>query len=538
MRGDGNASLTAVTFRVDTPRAPRVLVDRLPGSRHAEDWGAIMSSVFRLTDGPVVDGERRGPPSSVPPSLCGQHAVQFYDDERYLFGVVGEFVREGLQIGNAVVVIATPPHREGIAARLDMGEADDAQRSGRLVWLDAECTLASFMVGDAPDRDRFRESVERVLGAAEELTVHPRAVRAYGEMVDVLWRRGNMKAAIRLEELWTEIVRERGSSLLCAYRMRSFYREGDDSRFLDICKTHNLVLPTESFSRLDGPEAKAREIAFLQQRARALEVEIERRRELEAALRQVLEQRVHDAEELATALRREREARAQAEANDAFKETFLAILGHDLRNPLNTVLTTARLMVRRGEVPLDSQKRLERVVASGIRMERMIDQLLDLTRVRLMTGIPLTLARRDLVPLVSQMVEEIRTAHPARSVDLRTPPACEALVDGDRVEQVVSNLVGNAVAHGDPARPITVTVLAQDAEAVVRVHNFGAPIDPAFLPLLFDPFKREKPQARSEGLGLGLFISDRIVAAHGGRISVESSAEAGTCFEVVLPRGG
>jgi hypothetical protein len=108
------------------------------------------------------------------------------------------------------------------------------------------------------------------------------------------------------------------------------------------------------------------------------------------------------------------------------------------------------------------------------------------------------------------------------------------MVDGDRFEQVISNLLGNAVAHGDE-RPIRVSIRARGGHARIVVHNYGKAIAPAFMPMLFDPFQRERPEARSEGLGLGLYISERIVAAHGGTIDVESTAESGTRFEVTVP---
>ena len=124
---------------------------------------------------------------------------------------------------------------------------------------------------------------------------------------------------------------------------------------------------------------------FLQQRARSLESEIARRKELETALRDALRERTRIEEDLRASVKREQAARVRAEANDAFKEVFLGILGHDLRNPLNTVLTTARLMTMRRELPPESQKRLGRIITSGVRMQKMIEQILDVAPV---TGWP------------------------------------------------------------------------------------------------------------------------------------------------------
>jgi signal transduction histidine kinase len=322
--------------------------------------------------------------------------------------------------------------------------------------------------------------------------------------------------------------------------MGHFYREGDAARFMEVCRNHSHVIPTESFTRIDEPNARMREISMLQQRARSLESEIRHRNEVESALRDALHERSRIEEELRASLEREKEARALAEASDAFKEVFLGILGHDLRNPLNTVLTTARLMTMRCELPPESHKRLERVVVSGVRMERMIEQLLDLTRARLAGGIVVTRdAKQDLVPLVSKIVTELKVAHPTRTIDVRAEGACMAGVDADRFEQVVSNLLGNAIVHGDKERAITVTIDARGDSASLSVHNFGPPIEAELMPLLFDPFKRgQRPREnRPGGLGLGLYITERIVSAHGGAIVVTSSVQDGTRFEATFPRG-
>jgi signal transduction histidine kinase len=304
------------------------------------------------------------------------------------------------------------------------------------------------------------------------------------------------------------------------------------------------VLPTEAFTGLEDAHARLREISLLQQRAKALESEILHRKQLEVALRDALADRSRIEEDLRDCVKREQEARARAEANDSYKEMFLAILGHDLRNPLNTVLTTARLMKMREELVPDSERRLERIITSGQRMERMIEQLLDVTRARLGGGLPVSRSQQDLVPLANRIVEELRAFHPSMTIDVHAPARCLAHVDPDRFEQVLSNLLGNALAHGDPTRPITLAVSSRGDVASVSIHNFGAPILPEFLPMLFDPFERGARQSQAgsqadngrSGLGLGLYIADRIVTAHGGKIEVTSHVGTGTRFEVMIPR--
>jgi signal transduction histidine kinase len=190
-------------------------------------------------------------------------------------------------------------------------------------------------------------------------------------------------------------------------------------------------------------------------------------------------------------------------------------------------------------VSADHRNRLERLDVSGVRMQRMIEQLLDLTRARLAGGIPVRLSEQplDLAPLVSKITEEIQTAHPASRIELRVDGDCRVRVDADRFEEVVSNVVGNAVSHGDASRPVVVRLSCESDTVRLAIHNHGKPIPPACVPLLFNPFARnEKPDGASAGLGLGLYISERVIDAHEGTLSVCSSAEAGTEFTVCLPR--
>jgi len=141
-----------------------------------------------------------------------------------------------------------------------------------------------------------------------------------------------------------------------------------------------------------------------------------------------------------------------------------------------------------------------------------------------------------LAPLVTKIVDEIRAVHPSAKIELLMDGGCVAHVDPDRFEQVVSNLVDNAVTHGDVTRPILIVMACRAGEVTLAIQNHGAPIPRDAIPLLFNPFARvEKPAGRSAGLGLGLYISERIIDAHGGTLSVDSSAETGTKFTIALP---
>lgn len=462
------------------------------------------------------------------------HTVRFYQDEGALADMVAEFVSAGMCFGDRVIVIAAAAHTQEFAKRLDPLDASHALSTGQLVFLDASELLAKVMVGDMPDAELFRGVMGRVLSPGAEAASSSR-IRAYGEMVDILWRAGNSRAALRLEELWNDVGKTHAFVLLCAYIMGNFYREGGSGRFTELCRSHTHVLSREG-SVQKPDDAEPGELGVLQRRTRSLENEIRERKRLEHALRDALRDRTRIEDQLRISIQRERESRAEAEARDAFKEVFLGMLGHDLRNPLNTIMTTAELMTIRGDLARDGQRHLERIVSSGKRMQRMIEQILDVTRARLAQGIVVQLGPpRDLLALVSKIVDEVRVANPERWIELSAERPCPVHVDVDRFEQVVSNLLGNAVAHGDPARPIAVRVSACDGVTRLSVHNYGPPIEEAFLPLLFNPFKRgRQTRGQGDGLGLGLYISERIVSAHGGTIHVESSNEAGTRFEVIL----
>jgi len=239
---------------------------------------------------------------------------------------------------------------------------------------------------------------------------------------------------------------------------------------------------------------------------------------------------------VAAQLASEERRRIEAEDQTRFAETFVGMLGHDLRNPLNAIVMTTRLLRRIAKAP-NEVNAVERVSASAHRMSNMVGQLLDLTRSRLAGGITIERHSIDLCGVVSEVVDELRRAYPGRQISWNGGGGIPASVDRDRLAQVVSNLVGNALEHGDPARPVTIGLAPADHWVQLSVHNHGRPVDPDRLPFLFEPFSRTMIRGeRSKGLGLGLFITQQIIGAHGGRVEVSSTAEHGTTFTVVLPR--
>jgi PAS domain S-box-containing protein len=227
-----------------------------------------------------------------------------------------------------------------------------------------------------------------------------------------------------------------------------------------------------------------------------------------------------------------KEIEKQLRQDVEFRERFMAILGHDLRNPLAAISLTVQQLQRLEELPRSVPKGLARVANSADRMDRMIHALLDFTRSR-HGGIPLSRAAVDLRELCREVVAELEVAHPERSFILRGRGDVSGEWDRDRIAQVVSNLTANALQHGAPGAPIALVLAGLDGEVTLCIHNQGRAIPPADLAHIFDPFRKLRKTAG--GLGLGLYIVRQIVVAHGGRVEV-SSGDGGTRFTVHLPK--
>jgi PAS domain S-box-containing protein len=243
-----------------------------------------------------------------------------------------------------------------------------------------------------------------------------------------------------------------------------------------------------------------------------------------------------EAEENLRALAAQRAALAEKARIQEFQERFLAILGHDLRNPLASIDMGAGILRESLSDPA-AIRVLDRMQSSSSRMTRMIEQILDLTRSRLAGGLEMFPEPVDLRLTLTRIVDEMRAAFPARSVTLDCPPL-HGTWDRDRLEQVFSNLIGNAILHGDPNAPVTIRAAADAPQVQVSVHNHGAAIPPEIVTTLFNPFRRGERESRTSktaGLGLGLYISHEIVRAHGGTIDVQSTAAEGTTFRISMP---
>ena len=221
------------------------------------------------------------------------------------------------------------------------------------------------------------------------------------------------------------------------------------------------------------------------------------------------------------------------------REQFLAILGHDLRNPLNAIIMGARFLTKSESLDDKHARVATRIFNSADRMTRMISDLLDLTRTRLGAGIPVAPKPMDLAPVCEQVISELEAAYPDCQVRFKASGDLHGVWDNDRLSQALSNLVANALQYGREDGPVDVSAQEHGESIVLRVKNAGPVIPENKLKHIFDPMVRHVTQHGDKnviGMGLGLYIAREVVMAHGGTISVASTESEGTTFTIRLPR--
>ncbi len=466
------------------------------------------------------------------------HLVQFYEIEGFLCEAVAEFLARGLEAGQPAVLIATEPHRQAVARHLAAMGVDlrAAEATGYWRAVDAAELLATFLIGREPDRARFFATVGSLIEAssrAASAAGGATAVRAYGEMVDLLWAERNASGAVRLEELWNELGERQRVTLLCAYAMGNFVQESDASALADICRLHTHVIPTERFMQADD-DGRLREIALLQQRAAALAAEIARR--------EVLEQR------LAEALVEAERARAESDAASRAKSDFLAVMSHELRTPLNAIGGYVQLLELgvHGDLTAAQRGALERVQRSQRHLLSLINQVLNLARIE-QGQLEYVL---ESVPVYSLVVESCSVIEPLfiakhlayEVVGGRDSRGTElnAHADREKAQQILMNLLSNAVKFTPDGGRITIDLRAVAGAGnmvAIRVQDTGPGIPAADLEAIFAPFVQLPPAraARYEGTGLGLAISRDLARAMGGDLTGSSAAGEGATFTLTLP---
>ena len=223
---------------------------------------------------------------------------------------------------------------------------------------------------------------------------------------------------------------------------------------------------------------------------------------------------------------------------------FLAILGHDLRNPLGTVVSGSSFLMQAVDLPPKYILVATRMFNSGKRMSKLINDLIDFTRTHLGPGIPIRVKQSSLVELFEEVVNEARTFHPERSIDLQVPAKLDAIFDEGRLAQALSNLIGNAIQYSSPDFPVSVRLACDKDMVTMSVNNRGELIPMDQVATIFDPMvriashasKMDQDYTERTSLGIGLYISREIIHAHDGDIHVESTVEEGTTFVVTMPR--
>lgn len=577
------------------------------------------------------------------PEQSSTHLVQFYEDDEALLRSLARFAGGGLGAGDSFVAIATKEHLDELTHRLAANGIDvaAAQASGRFQRLDAAATLASILREGHPDPARVAEVAG---GAIRKGLAHGAPVRAFGEMVALLWAEARSEAATELEALWNDLVAGLPCTALCAYPLASF---ADASReaLRRLCAAHSGVLLAEEEDAPLDPTARVVTLAQLEERTRALESALERSREAaesrsrlaaivecsdDAIIGKTLDgvvtswnsaaerifgyraeemigqptsriipaDRPDDVDAILGAIRRgervdhyeterirkdgtriqvslsvspirdaagrvtgaakiardvtarrglelQREqllgvaqrARAEAEAASRSKDEFLAMLSHELRNPLaalRNAVYSARLDANRRE------RALEIATRQAEQLGRLVDDLLDLSRIA-QGAIRLN---KHLVSLNELLERAAATASPLveeRSHRLSVSVPSEPLVcEGDpvRLEQVVGNLLDNAARYTNAGGHIELQLERRGGDAVLRVRDDGIGIAPEALPRIFELFVQagRQPERAVGGLGIGLAVVRDLVALHRGRVEAHSEGPGrGAEFVVFLP---
>jgi signal transduction histidine kinase len=462
-----------------------------------------------------------GPPA-LHPSGAFTHSVQFYESDQTLGRAIGEFLAAGLKAGQPTLVVATGAHRAAFVHHLATHGFDIERlcREGRLELLDAKETLSTFMVDAQPDGDRFLDCVGGTIAdMASRRHGRPEPVLVYGEMVDLLWQDGQADAAIRLEDLWNALAAKYEFSLRCSYAMDRFPLGADASPFQTICSQHTHVIPAESYTQAIDDDARTRQIALLQQRARALEAEIAQRKDTERHL-------------LA--------AKAEAEAANRMKDEFLAVLSHELRTPLNAIVGWTHIAEDALSDPPMVRRAIEVIERNVAAQARLVDDLLDVSRIGL-GQMMLNVEPADLTEVLSASIDTIRPAVIGKAITLDLPAEGRAFMvrgDRNRLQQILWNVLSNAVKFSHTNGVIEVRQHEADGYVAVVIRDHGRGIEAAFLPHVFDRFRQEDSETRrpQSGLGLGLTLVRYLVEAHGGTVSAASAGRGcGATFTVKLP---
>jgi signal transduction histidine kinase len=452
---------------------------------------------------------------------------------------LSQFISSGLSNGETALVVATAQHLAQLQAKLDEQDFDVLQLTllGRYISLDAEKVLDDLTSDGSLSAARFKESFGNLLG---KVTSEQRSLRVFGELVALLCGRGRYDEAIELEDLWNGVLETKQFSLYCAYPLSDFVGSDLSDPLRQICSTHSRIIPGESYVSLSETNDQLHEITLLQQKALSLSHEVAERRKTEERLRgvhQELERQLAKSEEL---LRREQSARAEAETANRMKDEFLATVSHELRTPLNAIIGWSHMLNQGRLDPVASAQALESIERNGKFQAQLVEDLLDVSR--MITGkLQLKLEKVDVLSVVKAAIDSVKLAAESKQIQLNLVfDKRVQCIDGDanRLQQVVWNLVSNAIKFTPAHGTVTVHLKQQEAKVELSVVDSGQGMSPGFLKCAFDRFRQaDASSTRSYGgLGLGLAIVKHLVELHGGYVSVSSPGVGrGSSFVVSLP---
>jgi signal transduction histidine kinase len=445
------------------------------------------------------------------------HFVQFYDTDSYLAESVSDFISAGLQNGEEAVVIATRLHRESLEIALSKKGLDliAARIEGRYLTLDAATTLSRFMV----DGDIDFALLDKIIGdSAARPASGELGLRIYGEMVALLWERGNISAAIRLEDYWNSLQDVQPMTLMCGYPMQSFSRETDTEAFNAVCDRHSVVLPTESFALLDGPNDRLLAVARMQQRISADETE---------RTGMKLEQM-----KLEDALERLNEL-------DTLRNDFVAMVAHDIRTP-NAVIAAFLDILRKDWDTLGSERIVEllnRAIANSTHVTRLVDDILTASRIE-SGAFSYDIRPFDVAEIIYRAVGTARAVNDAMRFEVSVPDGLpRALGDEARQRQILTNLLSNAAKFSARTSCVTITARREGHHLRIDVRDEGLGISRVDQARLFTRFSRieSRMEPKVKGTGLGLYITKALVEGQGGTISATSEPGVGSTFSYTVP---
>ncbi len=448
------------------------------------------------------------------PGTHWTHAVQFYGEDSSLLDELSRFIGTELVSGGAAVVIATKAHREGLAQRLQLRGFDTSRaiEQCRYIALDAAETLEKFMRDGWPDADFFTTVVGSVLEQAAAAVGKTSRIAAFGEMVALLWAKGNSEAAVRLEQLWNNLAQTYPLSLRCAYPMSGFNRKDHSDQFLQICAEHSHVIPVETYTALLSEEDRFRSITHLQQKAQALETEMAERKQIEEALRRVTADLESQVEQRTAALRQLSSRLLSLQDSERRR------IARELHDSLGQYLVGLKLnahMLRQSPEREELWSEADRLMEQCISEVRTLSYLLHPPT---MDAAGFTSAARWYVEGYGQR-SGLNVTLDAPAEPVRLPDAVELALF-----RVLQEALTNVHRHsGASAADV---VLRQDAEQVileVRDNGRGIPAE------LLSHF-----HATGAGMGVGIAGIRERVRELSGKLTLESDG-SGTLVRVDIP---